>query len=170
MRKRKLFLQLLGLWVAGSIAAAPVFAGEVKTKEPSSPLRALKKKYVYSEREKEAIRFFPVEKARWNGYEVTAGEWDQLSYFLKMRFLRDARTEIEVRENSVILVNDMDRLVKAMNESLKELQADPKLKEMPAITFFHVMLLRNNAIKKAWTLVKLSKPKTKPKDPTSGQR
>ena len=142
----------MGFWLAGSIAMVPVSAGTAGTKE---------KTYVYSEPEKDAIRFFPVEKAHWNGYEVLVRDWDSLSDFLKMRYLRDARTEIEVRQSSVILVNDMLRLVKAMDESIKELQGDPKLMEMPVITFFHIMLLRNNAIKKAWTLVKLPKPTAK---------
>ena len=151
------------------MVVAPAFARQAKGQKSSAPLQALKRKYDYSERDKEKIRFFPIEKARWNGYEVTAEEWDQLSDFLKMRFLRDARTEIEVHENSVILVNDTDRLVKAMNESLKELQADPKLRKMPVITFFYAMLVRNHAIQKAWILVKLPKPAVKPKNSVTGK-
>ena len=170
MGKKKLFLRLMGLWVAGSIAVTPVLARDLKTKAPSSPSQALEKKYVYSEREKENIRFFPVEKARWNGYEVTAGDWDQLSDFLKMRYLRDAKTEIEVQESSVILINDMVRLVRAMNESLRELQADPRFRGMPVITFFHTMLLRNHAIKKAWVLSKLPKPQKIVKESVPGKR
>lgn len=158
MEKKKLFLRFLSIGVAGMIAVTPALAQDLETKGPSSAVQTSKKKYVYSEREKKDIRFFPVEKARWNGYEVTAGDWDQLSDFLKMRYLRDAKTEIEVRESSVILINDMVRLVRAMDESLKELQNDPKFRGMPVITFFHTMLLRNHAIKKAWILTKVPKP------------
>jgi hypothetical protein len=155
MEKRRFLLKLLSVGTAVAIAEAPVFSGEAEARTSA------KTKYAYSAREAEGIHFFPVEEARWNGYEVTTGEWGQLSDFLKMRYLRDARTELEVRENSVILVSDMNRLVKAMDESIQEVQGDPKLKEMPVITFFHIMLLRNNAIKKAWTLVKLPRPAPK---------
>lgn len=148
MEKLKFLRRLLSLGLVLSIAAAPVFSGEAEAKASSS------RKYAYAAREAADLRFFPVEKARWNGYEVTTGEWGQLTDFLKLRYLRDARTELEVRENSVILVSDMNRLLKAMDESIKEVQNDPKLKEMPVITFFHIMLLRHNAIKKAWTLVR----------------
>jgi hypothetical protein len=165
MGKNKIFLRFLSLWVAGSIAVAPVFAEGPKVKEPSKSSESPGKKYVYSKKEENDIRFFPVEKARWNGYEVAIEDWDQLTDFLKMRFLRDAKTEIEVRESSVILVSNMILLVKAMDESIKELQADPKLKGMPVLAFFYMMLLRNHAIKKAWTLVKLSKAKANPKNP-----
>ena len=161
MRKKGLFLKLLCLGIAGTIAVASASAKEAKPRASSDLSLTSAKKYAYTEREKDSIRFFSVEKPRWNGYEVTTGEWNQLTDFLKRRYLRDARTEIEVRENSVILVNDMDRLVTAMDESIKELQDDPDLKKMPVITFFHIMLLQNNAIKKAWTLVKVSKAKTK---------
>lgn len=161
MKQRAWITGFLCVWIAGTVGVAPAAAKEGKPRASTGLSQTSAKTYAYSEREKDSIRFFSVEKPRWDGYEVTTGDWDQLTDFLKQRYLRDARTEIEVRENSVILVNDMDRLVTAMDESIKELQDDPDLKKMPVITFFHIMLLQNNAIKKAWTLVKVSKAKTK---------
>jgi len=143
----------------GLTMTTPVCANPTEKEASDISPQPSKKKYDYSKRDISGIHFFPVERARWNGYEVKASEWDQLTDFLKMRFLQDARTEIEVHENSVILISDMHRLVKAMDVSLKELQADPRLKDMPVIQFFYIMLLKHNAIKKAWTLVKLTKEK-----------
>jgi len=158
---RKILLRLLGLGIAGSLVATPLFAQGVRTAGPGKSAQAPEKKYVYAARESADIHFFPVESARWNGYELRAREWPELTDFLKKRFLRDAKAEIEARENAVILVNDMDRLLKAMDESLRELQTDPKLKETPVMKFFYLMLEQNNAIKKAWTLVKAPKGKKK---------
>ena len=162
MRKKEVFLWLLVLGIAGCVVATPVSAREVKTKEPAGRSGVSARKYAYSPAEIGDIRFFPVEGARWNGYEVTVADWNQLTDFLKMRYLRDAKTELEVRESSVILVNDMNRLLKAMDASIEEIRTDPKLGDMPVITFFRIMLVRNNAIKKAWTLVKLSRAKANP--------
>jgi len=147
-----------------AILLTPVFAQEAEKNGKRDSIAALplskaEKDYHYAAKEISDLHFFPIEKARWNGYEIRADEWNQLSIFLKKRFLQDARTEIEVHENSIILFNDINRLVKAMDESLKELQAEPKLKDMPVMKFFYIMLLQNNAIKKAWTLANL--PKTK---------
>lgn len=170
MGKKRVVLTGLGLTIVVALVAGPVLAKGKDPKKDPKPADTPEKKYDYSVREQADIRFFPVEKARWNGYQVTIEDWDQLSNFLKARFLRDAKTELEVNENSVILINDMDRLVRAMDESLQELKTDPRFKNMPVITFFHVMLIRNNAIQKAWTLVKRPKLQSKPGASSSLQR
>lgn len=125
----------------------------------SSPSAPKENKYTYDSKDIPNIHFFPVEKARWNGYELRAREWHQLPDFLKRRFLQGARTEIEVHENAVVLVNSMDRLVRAMDESLKEVLAEPGYEEMSVMKFFYIMLLQHDAIKKAHTIVKLKKEK-----------
>lgn len=157
MNRRMIFLILGSLGILGAVFLVPLSAQQNPKQESAISSQATKKKYDYGKSDIADIHFFPVEKARWNGYEVRASEWDQLTEFLKMRFLQDARTEIEVHENSVILISDMNRLVKAMDVSLRELQSAPTLKDMPVIKFFYIMLLQHNAIKKAKTLVKLSK-------------
>lgn len=138
----------------------PVWGAEDLKKAAPVSLSPQKVKYTYDPKEVADIHFFPVEKARWNGYTLRAKEWDELSVFLKRRFLQDARTEIEVHDNSVVLIDSMDRLVMAMDVSLKELQMDAQFKEMPVMKFFYIMLLQHNAIKKAHTIVKLTKAKT----------
>lgn len=113
--------------------------------------------YSYTEKDLPNIRFFPVEEARWNGYEVRIRDWNKLTHFQKVRFLQQAQTEIEVNENSVVQGPDMSRTMTAMNETVKMLEQDPLLKEMPVMKYYYIMLQQNNSIRKAASLVKLSK-------------
>ncbi|MCX5705731.1 MAG: hypothetical protein NTZ92_06725 [Candidatus Omnitrophica bacterium] len=43
--------------------------------------------------------FFPLEKAKWNGYEVLNSDWRELDYSQKSRFVLEAIQEIEDKEN-----------------------------------------------------------------------
>ena len=142
--------------------ALPAFSMDVAKEETKNPDGVLKTKYAYTEKDVPTLHFFPVKGARWNGYELKVREWDQLTTFLKMRFLQDARAEIEMHENAVIMVKDTRVLLVAMNESLKEVDADSNLREMPVMKFFYIMLKHNNSIRKARSFFKLTKAKKEP--------
>lgn len=133
------------LWVGIGLVvlSAPVHAKKKPVKDPQGI------DYRYTEKEIGSVHFFPVENARWNGYEVRAKDWERLTDFQKMRFLQDARTEIEVHENSVVRVPPMDRQLAAMNESLKLVVEDPKLKEASVMKFYYLMLEQQGAIRRS---------------------
>ncbi len=43
------------------------------------------------------VCFFPVNKARWDGYKVTTKTWNQLTDFQKVMFLSEGISEIEIK-------------------------------------------------------------------------
>jgi len=90
------------------------------------------------------VCFFPVDKARWNGYEVTAAKWSQLTDFQKTMFISEAAEEIERSEDVKVKIRDGWRLLIAINGGIA---AVPKDTNFPAMRLFHDLLKMDGSIK-----------------------
>jgi len=87
------------------------------------------------------ICFFPINKARWNGYEVTCKVWGQLTDYQKVKFIEEGAVEIEKNEGVKVDIGDGWKLLVAINGGVAEM---PKDSNVPVIRFLHDLLLKNN--------------------------
>ena len=90
------------------------------------------------------VCFFPIDKARWNGYEVTAAKWPQLTDFQKTMFISEGVEEIERNEGIKIDIKDGWKLLTAINGGIATL---PKDFDVPMIRFLHDLLEMDGSIK-----------------------
>lgn len=90
------------------------------------------------------ICFFPVNKARWNGYEVTAAKWSQLTDYQKVSFISEGAEEIERNEGVKVDIGDGWKLLTAINGGVATL---PKDSDVPMIRFLRDLLNMEGSIK-----------------------
>lgn len=58
--------------------------------------------YFYNADDLPEVFFFPVDKARWNGYRILTGSWRYLTLYQKIMFVTEAMNEIELKEHTII--------------------------------------------------------------------
>lgn len=90
------------------------------------------------------VCFFPVNKARWNGYEVTAAKWSQLTDYQKISFISEGAEEIERNEGVKVDIGDGWKLLTAINGGVATL---PKDSDVPMIRFLRDLLNMDGSIK-----------------------
>ncbi len=97
--------------------------------------------YEYSQDDIPDVCFFPTEKARWDGYDVTIDKWGQLTDFQKVTFLREAIEEINRNiDGQAHLTVDPETFAHSIDEALNIASTklpDPKI---PVITFVFAVL------------------------------
>ena len=82
--------------LSGSISALAEF--ELFTNHRINP-------YEYTPSNTPNLHFFPADKARWNGYEITPKEWKKLSHLQRNMFIREYIKELE---RKLIVAIDID--------------------------------------------------------------
>jgi hypothetical protein len=87
------------------------------------------------------ICFFPIDKARWNGYEVTADKWPQLTDYQKVKFIEEGAEEIERNEKVKVDIGDGFHLIVAINGGI---EAVPKDTKFPVIRLLRDLLMMKN--------------------------
>ena len=85
------------------------------------------------------ICFFPIDKARWNGYEVKVSNWPQLTDYQKFKFIEEGAEEIERNEGVKVDIEDVPRLVIAINGGVA---AMPKDSNILVLRFLHDLLIK----------------------------
>lgn len=118
----------------------------ILAKIPSST-RNLDSDYSCSEKEIPEVCFFPVDKARWNGYKVLAKEWKKLTRFQKNEFIVEGIKEIENKEHlSVGFIDGVPDLIDAIDKTthLFGLGGEGKI---PVITLIYKFLVQAGYIK-----------------------
>jgi len=90
------------------------------------------------------ICFFPIEKARWNGYEVKTSDWSQLTDFQKCSFISEGVEEIERKEDVKVTIKDGWRLLVAINGGIAVV---PKDTTFPVMRLLHDLLKMDGSIK-----------------------
>lgn len=90
------------------------------------------------------VCFFPIDKARWNGYGVTAAKWSQLTDFQKTMFISEGAEEIERSEDVKVTIKDGWRLLIAINSGVA---AVPKGTKFPVIRLLRDLLKMDGNIK-----------------------
>ncbi len=90
------------------------------------------------------ICFFPVDKARWNGYEVTVAKWPQLTDFQKTMFISEGTEEIERNEGVKVDIKDGWKLLIAINGGVATM---PKDSSVPVLRFLRDLLKMDGSIK-----------------------
>lgn len=91
--------------------------------------------YEYSGDHIPGILFFPVEKAKWNGFKVMAADWKKLTDYQKIMFIKEAAGEIERNEKVAVNTEDMQRVIFAMSEGIKSME-----KEAPDVAQVQAMI------------------------------
>ena len=89
------------------------------------------------------VCFFPADKARWNGYEVTADKWPQLTDYQKVQFIEEGAGEIERNEDVKVTVKDGWKLLVAINGGIA---AVPKDTKFPIIRLLRDLLEMDGSI------------------------
>jgi hypothetical protein len=87
------------------------------------------------------VCFFPIDKARWNGYEVTVTNWSQLTDYQKISFISEGAEEIERNEGVNVDIGDGWRLLIAINGGVDSL---PKDSNIAMINFLYDLLKLSN--------------------------
>ena len=59
---------------------------------------SLTQNFSYNKYESIDVCFFPVEKARWNGYEVLSRDWKSFDKYQKLKYISEALEEIKDKE------------------------------------------------------------------------
>ena len=121
-KKRKellLIFSILFLLAAIFQFAENIFKGYVmqKISNISQPLNYQD----YNTNNSPKICFFPIEKAYWNGYEVTTKNWDELDDYQRLKFVKEALQEIATGENVAINSPEVELFVQALDEGISEL-------------------------------------------------
>jgi hypothetical protein len=104
--------------------------------------------YEYGDEHVPDICFFPVSKARWDGYKITIGDWKKLTDYQKFSFASEASNEIENKGYVFKREIDLPLLVIMMNESIKVLEDAKENLGVFLMTYFIVMLNKVGAIAK----------------------
>ena len=107
---------------------------------------------IYQYNEPPEICFFPVNKAKWDGYKVTTKNWNQLTDYQKTQFITEGITDIETNAKVNIEVKDYWRLLISINTGVNMANIETPNEEVPMIKFLLESL-------KASGMVKESNPK-----------
>ena len=100
-----------------------------------STLQREKPKYEHSYDDLPDVCFFPKDKARWDGSEVTNFDWENLTDYQKTSFVYEGIKEIEREENVKINIKDGKGLLEEINIGVYNMNRKPPLSEFPMIKF-----------------------------------
>jgi hypothetical protein len=64
------------------------------------------------------VCIFPLEKSRWNGYQISSEDWKGLTVYQKTSFVAEAISEIEKRTKASVEVPDKWRLYLALDQGV----------------------------------------------------
>jgi len=93
------------------------------------------------------VCFFPVKKARWDGYKVTNKNWDQLTDFQKTMFISEAADEIQRNENVTVDLKGGWLVLISLNKGVEEAEKSSSHIEFTMIRLMHDALKESGQIK-----------------------
>lgn len=64
------------------------------------------------------VCFFPVDKSRWNGYQVSSKDWKTLTVYQKTSFVAEAVAEIEKQGKAKVEIQDKWRVYLALDQGV----------------------------------------------------
>jgi len=143
--KRKTKNQLIAVLILGVFLSS---CSTLPAKSPSFP-KNVGTIYEYSQDNIPDVCFFPVEKARWDGYKVTNNNWSQLTDFQKTMFISEAAEEIRGNERVIVDLKDSRGILVAMNKTVADIEKDGSNIEFLMIKLMHGVLKDSNQIKPA---------------------
>lgn len=103
--------------------------------------------YEYDSNNIPDVCFFPVEKARWDGYKVTNKNWNQLTDFQKTMFISEAADEIQRNEKVTVDLKGGWLVLSSLNKGVEEAGNSPSHLEFPMIRLMHDALKESGQIK-----------------------
>ena len=103
--------------------------------------------YEYDSNNIPDVCFFPVEKARWDGYKVTNKNWNQLTDFQKTMFISEAAEEIERNEKVTVDLKGGWLVLSSLNEGVEKAERSPSHLEFPMIRLMYEALKESGQIK-----------------------
>ncbi len=126
MNKKKLIV----IWAMGILLlylfVIPVFAAVVPNSSPDYK----ESKYDYKDDDKPDVYFFPKDKARWDGYNVTDWDWIGLTDLQKDMFISEGIAEIEHTKKAAVKIDKKWRLLNSINTAVSEMIANyPNVKK-----------------------------------------
>jgi maltose-binding protein MalE len=95
---------------------------------------------IYEYDEPPAVYFFPADKAKWDGYKITASVWHKLTDGQKVAFIEEGAKEIERNEGVKVVIKDEPMLLIGINGSVSGLPED-----VPMIKFLRDLIWLLNA-------------------------
>jgi len=117
---------------------------------PAKPFRLSKhtdSNYEYDKKNLPEICFFPVEKARWDGYNVTNKNWNQLTEVQKFMFVTEAADEIQRNEKVAVDLKGGWGVLIDMNNAIMDRENYPDRLEFPMIKVMYKALKDADQIK-----------------------
>lgn len=116
--------------------------------------------FEYSEKDIPEICFFPIEEARWNGYELTNLDWKKLTDYQKVQFVREGALEIFTKKQVSLKLEDRLETwldyVSLINQSLEmsedEANKDAEFKILPF--YYNVLQMRGVVVDKEGNVLK----------------
>ena len=105
---------------------------------PSKAVPKLADGYAYTSEPQ--ICFFPKAKAQWDGYKITNQNWNKLTDYLKLMFILEGVRELEKTKSAVIVLEDNNRALQALNYGLTKLNNDLPKERIQALSFLYDIL------------------------------
>jgi len=105
--------------------------------------------YEYTEENTPDTCFFPIDKARWDGYKVTIGDWKKLTDYQKFCFVSEGVEEIKRKGHVFLHEIVVPRTVIGLNESVKILKESKQTTELPMMMYYIAVLSDGYYLKKA---------------------
>lgn len=103
--------------------------------------------YDYSQDNIPEVCFFPVDKARWDGYDVTVDKWSLLTDYQKVIFLRESIEEINRNiDGDVHLTVDFEKFAHSVDDVMKQMAIKIPDPRIPIIRFVFDVLKENDMI------------------------
>ena len=135
------------------LLSTPIFAQDATTQAtPKSPEgfdpfpENKGTNYEYDNEDPLGVCFFPVEKARWDGYKITNKNWHQLTDFQKTMFLTEATEEIEKYENATVDFHGGWGTLIALNTLVAKMEEEFPDAELPMIKLLLETLIKSDYI------------------------
>ena len=94
------------------------------------------------------VCFFPVDRARWNGYEVTNKSWGQFTDFQKATFISEGIAVIEQKNNVKVddSIKGSPRLIVAVNGGVAHIDKTMPNENIAMMKFLYDLLQQENLI------------------------
>lgn len=84
--------------------------------------------------------FFPKQWARWDGYQITNKNWNQLNNYQKLMFILEGIKELESKEAVAIKISDQARTIAALNYSVDKINKELPKTEIFMLSFMYDVL------------------------------
>ena len=128
------------------ITIAPIFAAE-EAVDPVSNNKGTIYEYGYDIPD---VCFFPIEKAKWNGYEVTTKSWGQLTDFQRVMFISEGITEIEQKNNVKVddSIKGSPKFILAVNAGVANIEKTVPGENIAMMKFLYDLLQYDKRIVK----------------------